>query len=93
MVLIHCHFSVGHGYDLSDNSVIAFLKHRLLSAVFTLTGRLVVVMVGGGGYRGGIPQLATESVEPKPDADILPRHRKSFIASVSSVRASAIGSS
>ena len=44
---------MGHGYDLSDNSVIAFLKHRLLSAVFTLTGRLVVVMVGGGGVQGG----------------------------------------
>ena len=47
----------------------------------------------GGGVRGGIPQLATEPVEPKPDADILPRHSKSLIASVSSVRASAIGSS
>ena len=45
------------------------------------------------GYRGGIPQLATGSVEPKPDADILPRHCKSLIASVSSVRASVIGSS
>ena len=43
---------MGHGYDLSDNSVIAFLKHRLLSAVFTLTGRLVVVMVGGRGTGG-----------------------------------------
>ena len=41
----------------------------------------------------GIPQLATEPVEPKPDAEIFPRHCKSLIASVSSVRASATGSS
>ena len=46
--------------------------------------------------RGGrevVSQLATEPVEPKPDADILPRHCKSLIASVSRVRASATGSS
>ena len=39
----------------------------------------------------GILQLATEPVEPKPDADILPRHCKCFIASVSCVRARATG--
>ena len=45
------------------------------------------VLGGGGGY-------ATASdlpVEPKPDADILPRHCKCFIASVSCVRARATG--
>ena len=42
---------------------------------------------------GALPQLATEPVEPKPDADILPGHCKSLIESVSHVRASATGSS
>ena len=45
--------------------------------------------------RGGevVPLLATEPVEPKPDAEILPRQCKSLIASVSRLRASATGSS
>ena len=49
--------------------------------------------IGEGGWQGG-GGYATASdlpVEPKPDADILPRHCKCFIASVSCVRARATG--
>ena len=51
-------------------------------------------VVGGGGADGRGGGYATASdlpVEPKPDADILPRHCKCFIASVSCVRARATG--
>ena len=52
-------------------------------------------MDSGIGRGGGevVPQLATEPVEPKPDAEILPRQCKCLIASVSRLRASATGSS
>ena len=46
---------------------------------------------GGGGGGGGYATASDLPVQPKPDADILPRHCKCFIASVSCVRARATG--
>ena len=75
-------------YFLNTLPQVEGISQFSLLSTFTLWGRLVLVRRGEV-----VPQLATEPVEPKPDADILPRHCKSLIASVSHVRASAIGSS